>query len=92
MKRYNILNSTPKLKTTQRLRVIVNGVSFYTTARQVRNGVGDRTTINVAVRYALDKLEQSRAGALKQGDHLLTSGLVIDPHVSDITQVQLDVL
>ena len=81
-----------KLKSTQRLRVIVNGVSFYTTARQVRIGVGDRTTVNVAVYHALNKLEQSRADALKQGDRLLPGGLVIDPHVGAIAQVQLEVL
>jgi len=32
------------------MRVIVNGVSFYTTQQRVKDGVGDNTTVNEAVR------------------------------------------
>jgi hypothetical protein len=39
------------------MRVIVNGVSFYTTQQRVKDGVGDNTTVNQAVRavYGLVK-------------------------------------
>lgn len=39
------------------MRVIVNGVSFYTTQQRVKDGVGDNTTVNAAVRgvYGLIK-------------------------------------
>jgi hypothetical protein len=42
---------------TQRFRVIVNGISFYTDADQIRNGVGDFTKLNQTVREALVALE-----------------------------------
>jgi len=41
------------------MRVIVNGVSFYTTESRVKNGVGDSTTINAAVRVAYELLGKS---------------------------------
>lgn len=34
------------------MRVIVNGVSFYTTQQRVKDGVGDSAVINQAVRAA----------------------------------------
>lgn len=48
---------------TQKFRAIINGVHFYTTARQIRNGVGDHTTTNDAIQKALDALEGMRPGA-----------------------------
>jgi len=47
-----------KLKQSQRLRVIVDGVSFYTTAKQVRNGVGDNTLLNLLVSKGLDTVQE----------------------------------
>lgn len=35
-----------------KIRVIVNGVSFYTTKAQIKRGVGDNASINVFVRMA----------------------------------------
>lgn len=49
------------LRNTQRLRVIINGVSFFSTVRQVRDGVGDFTKVNAAAAEALTALELTRA-------------------------------
>ena len=48
-------------KQTQRFRVIINGVSFYTTAKAIRAGVGDFTKVNEAIRNAMGALEFLRA-------------------------------
>ncbi len=53
-----------RMKKTQKLRVIVNGVSFYTTAAQVRYGIGDMAKVNAATQKALDALEFQRDGGL----------------------------
>ena len=37
-------------------RIIINGVSFYTTAKQIKSGVGDSIDVNYAVRYAYNSL------------------------------------
>lgn len=44
----------------QKFRVIANGVSFFTTKRQILNGVGDMKSINLAVQRALKALENYR--------------------------------
>ena len=46
-----------KFKQTQKFRVIVNGVSVYTTAKQIRWQFGDQISTNAAVTYALTTLE-----------------------------------
>ena len=51
-----------RFKQTQRFRVIVEAVSFYATARQIRNGVGDFYTCNAATQKALEALEFTRSG------------------------------
>jgi adenylylsulfate kinase-like enzyme len=38
-----------------KVRVIVNGVSFYTTKAQIKRGVGDNVTINYFVQSALEE-------------------------------------
>ena len=48
------------MKKSQKLRVIVNSVSFYTTAGQIRSNVGDSTRINEAVLTALISLQFQR--------------------------------
>jgi hypothetical protein len=45
------------LKPSQKLRVIVNGVSLFTTVRDVRMGIGDFVKINESVQLALKRLE-----------------------------------
>lgn len=52
-----------------RLRVVVGVLSFYTTAGQIRSGVGDTTSLNCAARRALEALEESR------NDNSAVSGL-----------------
>ena len=46
-----------KHKPTQRLRVIINGIHAYTTARQIRTGFGDHVMINETLRHILETLE-----------------------------------
>ena len=38
-----------------KVRVIVNGVSFFTTKAQIKRGVGDNVTINYFVQSALEE-------------------------------------
>lgn len=58
---------TSKIKGAQRFRVIANygtsrgGVSFYTDAKAIYDGVGDFTTLNDAVRQAIIELDRHRA-------------------------------
>jgi hypothetical protein len=49
-----------KFKNSQKLRVIINGVSMYSTAKQVRWGVGDFITVNAAIAAALRALENTK--------------------------------
>ena len=52
-----------RFKATQKFRICVGTtVSFYATARQIRNGVGDFYTCNAATQKALDALEYTRSG------------------------------
>lgn len=39
------------------IRVIVNGISFYTTAKRIKDGVGDSTSVNVAVRQVFERMK-----------------------------------
>jgi hypothetical protein len=40
-------------------RVIVNGVSFYSTATAIKRGVGDSIAVNAAVRLAAEEMGSS---------------------------------
>ena len=46
-----------KFKQSQKFRVIINGVSVYTTAKQIRDQFGDMISINDAVKNALKNLQ-----------------------------------
>ena len=50
-------------KPTQKLRVIIDNVSIYTTAKQVRNGIGDFYSVNAATQKALLVLETTKRGS-----------------------------
>ncbi len=50
-----------RFKPTQKFRVVSENVSFYATAREIRNGVGDFTRFNSAVLACLDLLEWQRS-------------------------------
>ncbi len=52
-----------RFKATQKFRVIVGPACFYSTARQIRSGVGDFMTCNAATQKALEALEFTRSGA-----------------------------
>ena len=52
-----------RFKQSQRFRLIVGSASFYATAKQIRNGVGDFTKCNAATQKALDALEFTRSGS-----------------------------
>jgi hypothetical protein len=42
------------------IRVIVNGVSFYTTAARIKSGVGDSSSVNVAVRQVYEQMKADK--------------------------------
>jgi type IV secretory pathway VirB9-like protein len=44
------------------MRVIVNGVSFYTTKKRIESGVGDDTSVNTAVQVAYSMLKPRELG------------------------------
>lgn len=48
---------TFKFSSAQRFRIISGAASFYTTAGQIRKGLGDFSNFNSAVRTALAALE-----------------------------------
>ena len=47
---------------SKKFRVIVDGISFYSTAKQIRNGVGDTYSVNAATQKALLVLENMKSG------------------------------
>lgn len=51
-----------RFKQTQKFRIISGNVSFYATAKQIRNGIGDFTKFNAATQKALDAFEYYRSG------------------------------
>ena len=46
------------LKKSMKLRVNSNGVSFYTTVKQIQEGVGSSSSFNVAILNALSALKE----------------------------------
>lgn len=55
----NIVKHLPK---SRKVRVIINGISFYSTVNQIRSGIGDFYTVNAATQKSLDALEYIRSG------------------------------
>jgi hypothetical protein len=51
-----------KFKSSQKFRVIANDVSFYATAKDIRSGVGDFISCNLAVAQCLESLERYKSG------------------------------
>lgn len=49
-----------RLSPNTKIRVVHGPVSVYTTAKKIRNGIGDFTRFNAATQKALDALEYSR--------------------------------
>jgi hypothetical protein len=64
-----------KLKQGQRLLVRINGISLYTSRRQVVAGIGDFTTVNQALSQTLRVLENDRRTHYEFGKTMPT-GLV----------------
>ena len=56
-----------QLSDNTKFRVIVGPVSWYTTAKQIREGVGDLLQCNCALIEALIALERTRSGASPLG-------------------------
>jgi hypothetical protein len=52
-----------RFKVSQKFRVIVGDTCFYSTAKQIRYGVGDFSKCNAAVQKALDALEFTKSGS-----------------------------
>lgn len=50
-----------KFKKSQKMRVIVNGISIHTTPKQIVWGIGDFTKVNIAVSTALLALEAAKS-------------------------------
>ena len=50
-----------RLKQSQKLRIIIDRIGIYTTAKQIRWGLFGFTTQNAAAQKALDALEFSRS-------------------------------
>lgn len=48
---------------TQKFRVIISDISFYSTASDIRRGVGDTAKPNAAIQKCLDALEFQRSGS-----------------------------
>jgi len=71
-----------RFKQSQKFRVIVGLASVYTTAKQIRYGIGDLPKCNAAVQKALDALEYSRNTQGESGIKGTWEGL----------QVQLDMV
>ena len=51
-----------RFRKTQTFRVVINGVHFFATAGQIRQGVGDEYITNASIQKALDALEYTRSG------------------------------
>jgi hypothetical protein len=51
-----------RFKQSQKFRLVIGSVSFYATAKEIRNGVGDLARCNAAVQKSLDALEYIRSG------------------------------
>jgi|WetSurMetagenome_2_1015567.scaffolds.fasta_scaffold1849817_2 hypothetical protein len=47
------------LKQSQKIRLTMSGVSFFTTAKQIRDGIGNFSMCNERCRIALERLERS---------------------------------
>lgn len=48
------------MKQTQKLRIVINEVSIFTTPKQIRNGLGDFYKVNAAAQKCLAVLEDMR--------------------------------
>ena len=48
------------MKPNQKLRLVMNGIHVYTTAKKIREGIGDRYTVNAATQKCLLVLENMR--------------------------------
>ena len=51
-----------RLKQSQKMRIIIEGVGIWTTAKQIRGGIGCFTQQVAAAQKALDALEFTRSG------------------------------
>lgn len=49
-----------RVKQNQRIRVVIDGFHFFTTAKQIRQGVGDEYYSNASIQKALDAFEFGR--------------------------------
>lgn len=53
-----------KFRVNQKFRVIVDGISFFTTKKAILAGVGDHTKVNSAVSLAYWALEHAQSPSL----------------------------
>lgn len=67
-----------KIKQSQKVRVIVNNISFHTTVKGIREGVGDFMSFNLACQQALEFIEKNKYEGYvgKMGDFILQLDLL----------------
>ena len=53
------------MKSKQKLRLVINGVSIFTTVKNIQSGIGDSQRTNRAAQHALDSLIRLRHAELK---------------------------
>lgn len=53
------------MKSKQKLRLIINGVSLFTTVKNIQSGIGDSQRANRAAQQALDSLIRLRHADIK---------------------------
>lgn len=73
-----------KYKQSAKFRVIVKGVSVYTTAKQIRWSLGDMAAVNNAVSAALASLENMKS------DSNMAVGLVGRWHDMEVQLSEID--
>lgn len=79
----------PKFKKTQRFRMIINGIGFWTNANSLRMGFGSTSSANMAAMHTLDVLERDRQMSQDAAKKIMPQGIAM--RVGDY-DVQLDVI
>jgi len=53
-----------KIKNSQKIRIICNGVNFYTTKKQIVEGVGSSSEFSFSLKAVLDTVEEKGCNGL----------------------------
>ena len=63
----------------EKVRIIVNGVSFFTTKAQIKRGVGDNISINYFVQSALEECIRDGIAGLGRTYHMYDAKMKSTP-------------